>query len=398
MRYAIVDTECSTYAKGNCYAERNKLCLVGLRVCDTDGSGERSSKNYIWKIEYDEAPYAEALGAISALLATLDTCVVFNGKFDLGWLARYGVDLPDHCRIFDCQLAEFILSYQQTPFPSLDGCLAKYGLGSKLHTVEHEYWALGIDTPEIPYDILEAYLLTDLEKTDALYQALLPLCEHQRPLINLHMQDLRVLQEMEQHGLFFSWAAMEQEAVKVQERLDAINHTILSFVPEDFRSHFNSASGDHLSTLLYGGSVSVHIGTPYQHTYKSGAQSGETATRYRWETRRFELSRLVTPPESSELKKEGFFSVDEETLRTIHSSKETKELIAALLSRSELEKLLGTYYHGIVSTAQKYDWQDGYVHGTLNQCRVVTGRLSAEKPNQQNFPPELGQFIISRYE
>jgi DNA polymerase I-like protein with 3'-5' exonuclease and polymerase domains len=396
LKIGILDVESTIYAKGNPFAERNRLVLVGIRTL-LDGKWV----NRVWPIEYLGEPYADSLEEIRDCLAGLDVVVGFNLKFDLNWLARYGIVLPTRVRIFDCQLAEFILDCQRTPFPSLDMCLAKYGLGSKLDTVEREYWAHGIDTDRIPVEVLVPYLETDLEKTHELYIKLQAGIAERRnllPLIQLHMQDLRVLQEMEFNGILFDWQAMATEAAKVDAELDGINQTILSYVPEEIRPHFNTGSGTHLSALLYGGILSFRIGTPYQHTYKGGQKAGQTETRYRWEDRVHEFPQRVDPPEDSDLKKEGIFSVDEETLLQIKNKKVVKELVGALLRRSELEKLSGTYYHGIPATCEKYDWKDGYVHGTFNQCRVVTGRLSSEKPNQQNFPDPLMKFIVSRFD
>lgn len=386
-KYGVLDVESTIFQKGNPFAEKNKLCLVGIRI---------ENKNHIFLVEYGEAPYSETLGTIATLLASCDTIVGFNCKFDLNWLARYGIFLPDGTRTFDCQLAEFILDYQRTPYPSLNMCLSKYNLGQKLDVVDRDYWSKGVDTDQIPLEILQPYLETDLEKTDELYQTLVELVFQRGcgALVNLHMQDLRVLQEMEYNGLCFDWANMGQAASTAEEELNEINRTILQFVPTEVQTHFNTGSGDHLSLLLYGGLFHTSIGTEYQHTYKAGAKAGQTATRYRWSDFRFEFPRLIDPPEGSELKKEGFYSVDEETLLQL---KQPRVLVKALLRRSELEKLLGTYYKGIPALRDKYDWQDGYIHGTFNQATVITGRLSSSKPNLQNLPSQLNQYIVSRY-
>jgi DNA polymerase I-like protein with 3'-5' exonuclease and polymerase domains len=399
MKYAILDVESTTFAKGNPYAQRNKLCLVGLRIKDTESA--EPAKNYIFKIEYDEEPYAEQLASIRSLLSTVDVIVGFNLKFDLAWLARYGIFLSDVHRVFDCQLAYFILDFQRTPFPSLDLCLAHYGLGSKLDTVEREYWSVGIDTCNVPLEVLVPYLTTDLEKTDELFnlepfQSLFRGTSSQSALCKLHMQDLLVLFEMEYNGLRFDWAALGQAAAEAELKLVDLDKTILEFVPSGFRDLFNGGSGVHLSALLYGGTIVTRRGTPYQHTYKSGDKEGRTETRYKWEEVEVHFPTLVEPPEGSELKKKGFYSVDEETLKSCRAKGTSKELITAILQRSETEKLLGTYYKGIPEHLKKYDWID-FIHGTYNQCRVITGRLSSEKPNLQNFPDVMQQYIVTRF-
>ena len=391
MTYAVLDVETTIFQKGTPYADCNRLCLVGLRI---DGH------NSVYDIEYSSTPYDEQLRELTALLYSVDCIVGFNLKFDLGWLARYGIFLPTNTRVFDCQLAEFILDSQRLPFSSLNDCLSKYGLGSKSDVVERNYWDLGIDTPVIPMEVLYPYLETDLEKTDELY---LQCLSNMRPsgresLFSLHMQDLRVLQEMEFNGIQFDWATMEQKALEAEQELGNINEQIRSYVPSSFREQFNANSGDHTSALLYGRDIQWREGTPYLHTYKTGPRAGKSESRYKWNDHIEHFPRLVDPPEGSELKKHGFFSVDEETLKSIKTTRHSRVLVEALLRRSKVEKLLSTYYRGIPAHREKYDWADGKVHGTYNQCRAITGRLSSEKPNMQNLPEELNQYIITRFD
>src|SRR3990167_9871739 len=164
--YTVLDTENTIFQKGHPFSERNRLCLVGIRILST---------NHIFDIEYSGQPYGDHLQSIQNLLDSCELVVGFNLKHDLNWLARYGIFLADHVRVFDCQLAEFILNNQSTPFPSLDGCCAKYGLPRKSDVVNSEYWSLGIDTPQVPMEILYTYLENDLEITNALYQTQCPL-------------------------------------------------------------------------------------------------------------------------------------------------------------------------------------------------------------------------------
>lgn len=394
IKYGILDVESTIFENGNPFSEKNKLCLVGVRITAPDGIKE----DHIFKIEYDAEPYGEVLEQIRGLLNSCDTIVGFNLKFDLSWLARYGIRLRPDQRVFDLQLAYFMLNDQRTPFPSLNDALAHFGLPLKSDVVEREYWSLGLDTTQIPLDILIDYNRTDLERTDALFERMLRLESGRvgHPLFTLHMQDLRVLQEMEFNGLLFDWDAMGTEASKVEEELKGIDACIRSFVPTEFQEYFNSSSGDHLSALLYGGVVTTRRGTPYSHTYAGGQKEGKTETRYRWTNHVQQFERLCEPPEGSALKKDGFYSVDEDTLRELKTNKHTKPLVEALIKRADLEKLLGTYYHGIPKIREKFAWPR-YIHGMYNQCRVVTGRLSSEKPNQQNRPEAVDRFVISRF-
>ena len=145
---------------------------------------------------------------------------------------------------------------------------------------------------------------------------------------------------------------------------------------------FNLDSPEHISALLYGGTIKVDISEPYETVVKSGRLAGTTIMRNRWHEETKEFPRLVEPIKGTEKKKEGVWATDEPTLLKLPKP---KKLISLLLERSELEKLLGTYYKGIPDLVQKMDWEDGLIHGQLNQCVARTGRLSASRPNQQNF-------------
>ena len=43
------------------------------------------------------------------------------------------------------------------------------------------------------------------------------------------------------------------------------------------------------------------------------------------------------------------------------------------------------------------DWEENYIHGQLNQCVAVTGRLSSSKPNLQNMDGSIGYLFGTRY-
>ena len=382
--FAVVDCETTIFQKGTPYANRNRLCYIGIRIGDISST---------FTIDVGGRPYRGQLDQVVALLTGIERIVVFNGKFDLAWCHRYGIDLNDR-EIWDLQLGEFLLNHQQTPYPSLDDALLKYGLPPKDDTIEREYWSVGIDTDQIPEAPITKYLIQDLECEDALYRHQLEhFSSNLRVLHRLQCQDLLVLLDMERNGILFDFENMRREQSTLSQDLVRMDAAIRNFT--DNWPSFNIDSGDHLSKLLYGGTISVDVAEPYEHTYKSGEKAGLTEIRNRWQKAEKTYPRLVEPLKGSELKKEDFYATDESTLLKLRQKQ--KGLIDALLKRSKIEKLLSTYLVGIPAHLEKYDWQDGIIHGTFNQCRAITGRLSSEKPNQQNFPSEITKFITSRF-
>ena len=83
-----------------------------------------------------------------------------------------------------------------------------YGLGNKLDVVATEYWEKGIDTQDIPREVLSDYLNQDLLPTERVYEKQIEDFNTNHPpetltLFKLQCQDLLVLQEMEYNGMWF---------------------------------------------------------------------------------------------------------------------------------------------------------------------------------------------------
>lgn len=383
--YRIIDVETTTSNKGNPFDTKNKLCYVGVSSVD--------SSSGLFPIEYNDAPYVESLNTIQKYIDDTEVLVGFNIKFDLHWLAKYGIKFGDK-RIWDCQLVHFMLQGQQNPYPSLNGVCEHYKLESKLDVVSEEYWKNGIDTPDIPEDILREYLQKDLDLTEQVYLKQVaevnanPLLAR---LISLHNQDLLVLQEMEFNGLLFNQEWSEVLGNELEEQISKLDRTLFQYHQFD---DFNPNSVDHVSCLLYGGNIIYKRQVPVGH-YKTGDRAGEV--KHKWEEFKLELPRLVKPLKGTELVKEGYFSTDEKTLKTLTGSKVAKEVIQILLTRSLLEKRMSTYYKGLVNLIDECNWERNKIYGQLNQCVARTGRLSSSRPNLQNFDGEIKTLFYSRY-
>lgn len=154
MNILTLDTETTIYKKGNPFSRRNKLCYVGLKWL-----GEPT------KIVKDQGGYYQIPEAINKA----DIIVGFNLKFDIHWLMNIGVSFDNVKQLWDCQIAEFLLESQQNPYNSLNDALEKYGLPRKLDVVKSDYWDKGIDTPDIPENIMREYLSYDCEGTESVF-------------------------------------------------------------------------------------------------------------------------------------------------------------------------------------------------------------------------------------
>lgn len=370
----VLDTENTTWNTGNPFDQRNfNVCTA---YADRTGSGCLYSGD------------GDYLETIRRRLGEASKLVGFNLKYDLHWLRKLGIDFSG-IRLYCCQVAEFILNRQSNPYPSLDESVGKYNLGSKLKVVE-SYWDRGINTHEIPREVLTPYATQDAELTYKLYEKQQSLIQpHQRALITLAMEDLRVLQEMEWNGLHFD----KEESLRKSREVEAsILHTQSSLGLYHNVPCFNWASNDHLSALLYGGTIVEERRIPVGF-YKTGEKTGQP--RFKIEEVVHHLPRMYNPIKGSELKKEGKWSVEEDYLLKLKGKNKT--LIEGILHIKENQKLNNTYFAGLPKLHEEMHFEDGIIHGQFNQCVARTGRLSSSKPNLQNLSEAAQKIFTSRY-
>ena len=379
----VIDTETTTYNKGNVYDPRNQLCLLVIKAISND-----STISFVFKKPWD-------VGRIHDVLNSGRLLVFFNGKFDLSWIRREFNWQPSvGVRIHDCQYAEFLFSKQTWKFPDLRTACLNRGLDPKQDYISETYWNKGIDTTEIPEDELEEYCVNDVEITDQLYIAQIEdfykTYPHMVQLFKLHMHDLPVLLEMEWNGLKYNAAKSleiaDENEIKIRDLETQLNNIV------DFEINWNSPN--EKSTILYGGHVSRDSKVPIGH-FKTGARAGQV--KYKNVESATEFPQLVTPLTEYQFgeKKENR-SVAEDVLRSLKPSKLAKKLIELILERSKLEKQNGTYLLGLPKKMQTMGWGD-YLHLSYNQCGAVTGRIASSNPNGQNIPPIGKRLCESRF-
>jgi len=372
MNVIALDTEITTWHKGHPFDPRNKL------VCYSYAAPERVGAHK-W-------PDKERL---QAYINQYDLYVLFNAKFDLQWFVKEGLTY-DPKKVWDCQLAHFIMTNQTHRFPSMNEVAEYWGLPQKPDIVKTEYWDKGINTDEIPWEILEEYAIHDAETTLAIYHKQnAELSGRKRRLFLLQCQDLSLLREMEANGIPFDEELCQTRAKELDDKISEINKQLAAIYP-NIPINFNS--NDDLSAFLYGGIVEEDS-KEFVGYYKGGQKAGQP--KYKNVVIEHHLPQLYEPLKGSEMKKAGNYAVDEGTLRKL---KGKKQVITLLLELSKLEKLNGTYYKGLVELRKEMGWDEGILHGNFNQTVAATGRLSSSKPNLQNFASELQDIFISQFQ
>ena len=401
MNILTFDNETTTSNKGNAFDQTNFMCTSGiLRHIDDI---ELDYKYF----DFMNDPTTENLRKIQRAIDWADLIIGFNLKFDMHWYSRYGISFAGK-RLYDVQLAEFLISNQKNAFPSLDDTGEKYGKGRKLDVIKTEYWERGIDTPDVPLYVLLPYMEQDVRLTYECYKHqcfLLQGSPLKQRLLSLQNQDLGILQEMEFNGLRFNFEKSKELGDDVQHTITEMDNTLNNIaggVPINF------GSGDHMSAWLYGGIIRESYQEPIGH-YKTGARAGEV--KLGWKERIHVMPQLVAPPDRSEgketkdlsdedvLAKKGYrvYATNEGVLKSLKTKGTASTIIKTILQRSKLEKLRGTYYHGLPELSKTLNWKPEYMHGQFNQVVAITGRLSSSKPNLQNMPPDMDALFLSRF-
>ena len=188
--------------------------------------------------------------------------VGFNLKFDLlhCWefpdLQQW---LKDGGTIWDCQYAEYLLEGQQphAQMCSMDSIAEKYGGELKPERVK-QYWEQGIDTVDIPIDLLKEYCDGDGDNPERIFKGQVAraaqLGKNFIEMVKLRMDGLLATTEMEYNGLKIDAEKAETQRVSAQERLDAMDAELLQYIPMlPPELEFKWSSRYLRSYLFYGG-------------------------------------------------------------------------------------------------------------------------------------------------
>lgn len=402
----VLDCEATIYEKGHPFSEPNRLMCIGLM----DGV----ESHYV-DIEYSGEPYGGNLLRLKQMVEEATLLIGFNIKYDLHWIRRY---IPDIVfpRVWDCQLAEFLISNQTYVYPSLEQCSLTYSLPPKYTKIEDEYWKQGINTNQVPLEVLKERVLSDVIITHELYKAQKSQIEDsgKLKLFELQCDDLLVLQEMEFNGMLFDEQASNKLGEEAKEEIAKIEQTLKTIVPDD---HINWNSNDHLSAILYGGGINYPSTETVYKTLKSGKikqverrciattiyprlvdplPGTETVDTRDLSDKDLELLNVRRSKERKSPIHRVYYT-NEQVLRTLRVRGKAKDIVESNFRLSDLEKLSSTYYLGIPTLIKTMAWVGGIIHGSFNQTVARTGRLSSSKPNLQNFASVIKHLFRSRY-
>jgi len=328
-------------------------------------------------------------------IRTMPKGVVYCGHnlaFDLMYLYKTTPELKrmlQNSKIWDTQLAEYILSAQQTKWSSLDELSIKYGLPVKDDTIK-KYFQAGMGSDKIPKEELIPYLKQDVENTVAIAKAQYEQAvkEGQLTLMLTQMEALHATAEMQFNGLHIDIAKLDAYTVEVVNSYVDVKLD-LEALAEGLVEDINSPK--QWSQLFFGGKKKVKIKEEVG-VYKNGN------TKFKLVEKTITLKPFVvyTPDPDKVSKKTGQISVDDSVLSDMlkHTfNPRAISIINQLLKYRELSKQLSTYVQGLSKNII-----GEYIHGKLNHTATVTGRLSSTNPNLQNISNNpIKQIFNSRF-
>ena len=314
------------------------------------------------------------------LCDTASLVIGHNVKFDLLYIYRdTNNTLP---RIWDTQLAAYLLSGQRHLYASLDELTKEY-VGA--HALKDDkikaYWKAGIDTPHIPREELMDYLKGDVENTVSIFEQQWAEAEGLDilPLMFTQMDALRATIEMNRNGMRVNWEYVHAQRDFYDIMLKTAQNTVAEEVPD-----LDTASPKQLSLYFFGGDEKYKEKVD-DGFYKNGKPKTKTVESIRRVVGKY--------APAGELGKGGYYSTDDAVLKILAAGGDT--VAQQLLLIREYSKIKDTYYEGLIGLR----FPDDNIYPNLNHCATKTGRLSATNPNLQNQTEtgDVKRAYVSRY-
>ena len=382
--HAVIDLETTTHSPISSTSfpmwPMNEVVLVGVRY---------NSVNYISKplIDADWAKGTshkdDAMGKHYFNTASdnkdVDTLVGHNIKFDLLYALRNGWISPTRLmelKVWDTQLAEYLLSGQTRTYPALDDLSEKYG-GTKKDDKIKEYFELKIPTECIPASELRDYLRGDLENTEIVYKKQLAIATKwgMMKLIESQMRCLQAITIMEWNGMKVDTGYVDTRLLSLKDNIDIeqslLSSSLCKYVDANLiYSDWDWSSPKDVSNLLFGGYIKTNV-KKLVGKYKNGKDKYKAEV----ETWHYKGMQLDPAKFGASITKLSTFTVDDVVLKNIDN-----EVTQSVLKLRELTKQKSTYFENLKGLITPYK----FVHPNLSMVSTKTGRLSCNKPNIQN--------------
>ena len=268
--------------------------------------------------------------------------VLHNVKFDHEKFLfdKYSINMVNYV---DTMILMYVLNENEESY-ALKKLATKYGkhfgFPDPSDTYEELFGKGGFENT--PLNVAYIYACKDTHLTWNLYQWQLENLKKQPKLwhvaFDIEMPLIPVLLKMHYRGFNLDMEYAEKYLLELQEQINKMEEELAEYFPD-----INLNSNQQLAEYLYG-----TLKLPDNHNG----------------------------------------SVDKDALKELADEYEGVKI---LLEYRKLTKLKSTY---IEPLPQKV-WDDGFLHGEINQMGTKTGRLASENPNLQNIPPAARKIFVA---
>ena len=268
--------------------------------------------------------------------------ILHNVKFDHEKFLydEYSINMVN---FVDTMILMYVLNENEESY-ALKKLATKYGkhfgFNDKSDTYEELFGKGGFENT--PLNVAYIYACKDTHLTWSLYQWQLEHLKKQPKLwhiaFDIEMPLIPILLKMHYRGFNLDMEYAEKYLLELQEQINKMEEELAEYFPD-----INLNSNQQLAEYLYG-----TLKLPDNHNG----------------------------------------SVDKDALKELADEYEGVKI---LLEYRKLTKLKSTY---IEPLPQKV-WDDGFLHGEINQMGTKTGRLASENPNLQNIPPAARKIFVA---
>lgn len=233
--YVVIDFETTNIDKGDPRNSYNRIISCSIDVYENG-----TVIKYYFK-ENEIVPET-----IRDICYSVDYCVAHNAKFEIGWLARLGLDIT-RIYFFCTMISEYVLAGNRKWNLSLDG-IAEKRLKQKKTSLVNLLIKSGVCPSEIPVPLLEKYCKMDTELTNKIFlQQWEELSESN--LLNVMWTRCiatPALVDIEQAGMHLDRERVLEENRKYEREYDEISKEL-----SEFAGDVNFNSPKQVAELLY---------------------------------------------------------------------------------------------------------------------------------------------------
>ena len=245
MKNLAIDVETSPIPKHQPWSKGSYLSLLCM-----------ANESEVWSFTIthdDEEPEDRIQEKVLSILNDHDRIIGHYLKFDYNWLRWLlnSTEVLDSKLLYCTAEAEYEICGQDYKMKyNLADTSERYGLVRKMDKIK-PFWDSGYETKDIPMRILKPYCEQDTINSLALFQRQVPKLKKLglEPQLTVQMEKIRVLADMEWDGLKFDTNLAKELAEERRTELEEIDFEIRDKSGRDV----NTASGDDISLLLYGG-------------------------------------------------------------------------------------------------------------------------------------------------